>query len=369
VNGTADGVEFAKFVSRNRVPLVRRYAHHVDGNYADAEDVVQEGLIDLARHWHEVDEPKGWMHRHCERGAIRVIRRRQHRVRGALPLDQDYAESLPADRHNPAADSYAYALAEELVSGPLEWTMLKLHADGCTHAEIAEAVKHHPAWARRRMGCTSANVGKVLRREKERLSREITQRLRSQELGVNEDREMIMAAILTLPKKQREAFGLRLAGFEPVMIARKMSTKPMNARANLSHANRKLADDFGLDPDDATAVPRFVHRSLSNTSLSIVLGATLAGREDLFELVVPSGEGIRGSLHATITAASTAIGKYMMSANGDLMERIKAVTDDYVATAVAKGVAEEVVRHLKTMPDKDVIKGALTIPLPFDLRP
>ncbi|GAA2009139.1 sigma factor [Catenulispora subtropica] len=367
MKGTADGEEFTNFVSRNWKQLVQRYAPYVDGNYADAEDLVQEAMIDLARQWHEVDTPKAWIHRHCERGAIRVISRHQHPVRGALALDQSYAESLPADSRNPAADSDAYMLAQELVSSSLEWTMLNLHADGYTHAEIVKSVKDHPIWARRRMGCTTSNVGKVLRREKERLARKIRHRLRTRERATEGNREMIMTAVLALPKKQREAFGLRLLGFEPLMIARKMGTKPMNARANLSHANKKLADVFGLDYEDATAVPQFVDGNLSLASSCIMLGAALAERSDLSELI-PLSDRPRdtwSSINGAVIIAAAWLGTCMVKEKVPPSQWIPALPDKYLVETLVKAVADAVAEKLNS--DGDV-EASLSIPLPMELK-
>jgi DNA-directed RNA polymerase specialized sigma24 family protein len=303
----AHGEELASYISQRFEPLVRRWSHSVDGVFADAQDLVQDSVIALARNWPDVEDADRWMHRVCERGAAKVVRQRQHPVRGAVPLDSDYAASLPAEQDNPAADSDAYRLARELVTGPLEWKMLSLHAEGCTHAQIAEAVQDDPSWGHHRMRCTPANIGTMLRREKERLSREIRRRLAAQKDIFAANIKAVRREVLALPEKQRETFALRLLGLEPYGIAKVMGCKPGTARVNLSHANKRLGEALCTG---ASLAHQHIRESLSLVDLAVLLA----------EALPPLGTGVNsspaaltvGDLASTTQAGEVFIGAYYM---------------------------------------------------------
>ena len=276
----ANSEEFEAFFKAHFDRLVRRWSRELGGVTADAEDLVQDAMIALASKWGEIETPDAWMHRVCARGAAKVVRRRCHPVRGAIALQDPHTESLAAEPENRAAISEAYLLASEFVSGPLEWKALNLHAQGCTAAEIAEILRADSGWRHRRMSCSAANVGKMVRQEKARLSQQVSRRLAAVEHQSSGMSDLIVRTVVWLPEKQRVAFGLRLLGLRHAETAAVMGTAQATARMNLCHANRKLAEAFELPAQTAPQTDRFIRKNLDDMSRAYLLGTVLARADE-----------------------------------------------------------------------------------------
>jgi RNA polymerase sigma factor (sigma-70 family) len=86
-----DSESFATFVARHRADLVRA-AERIAGDRAEAEDVVQDTLVALWRHWQErrPDDPAAYAFRAVSLNAIK----RRTRRRPTAPLEA--AETAPA---------------------------------------------------------------------------------------------------------------------------------------------------------------------------------------------------------------------------------------------------------------------------------
>lgn len=276
MNPNAHSADFARFFTTHFTKLVERWSRAIGGFTADAEDLVQESMLSLAEKWGTIENPEGWMHTACKRAAVKSVKRRRHRLHGALPLEDSYAESLPAEPENRGAESDAYFLARELVAGPLEWKALNLHVAGYTAADIAHIVHADPGWRRRRTRCSPANVNKMLRQEKARLSRQICDRLTIPEEDSRARNLLIMGTICMLPTRQREVFILRMAGLEPTEIAYVTDISPANARMSLSLANKKLAVVLGMPIEDAKHVLERVDKDLYPLTKATLVGAAVA---------------------------------------------------------------------------------------------
>jgi RNA polymerase sigma-70 factor (ECF subfamily) len=93
----ADSESFAAFVALHRADLVRA-AERIGGDRAEAEDVVQDTLVALWRHWQKSppDDPAAYAFRAV---SLNAIKRRMRRRRTA-PLEA--AETAPAREIAPA---------------------------------------------------------------------------------------------------------------------------------------------------------------------------------------------------------------------------------------------------------------------------
>jgi RNA polymerase sigma factor (sigma-70 family) len=68
---------------------------------------------------------------------------------------------------------------------------------------------------------------------------------------LNEEEEMVRAAVAALPGRQRQVMALTLAGFKPAEIARELGCDPAAVRQNQVRARDNLARQLGIDRRNA----------------------------------------------------------------------------------------------------------------------
>jgi RNA polymerase sigma factor (sigma-70 family) len=64
---------------------------------------------------------------------------------------------------------------------------------------------------------------------------------------LNEEEELVRAALAALPGKQRQVMALTIAGFSPAEIAAELGCDPAAVRQNQVRARDKLARQLGID--------------------------------------------------------------------------------------------------------------------------
>jgi RNA polymerase sigma-70 factor (ECF subfamily) len=64
---------------------------------------------------------------------------------------------------------------------------------------------------------------------------------------LNEEEELVRAALAALPGKQRQVMALTIAGFSPAEIAAELDCDPAAVRQNQVRARDKLAQQLGID--------------------------------------------------------------------------------------------------------------------------
>jgi RNA polymerase sigma-70 factor (sigma-E family) len=135
-----DDRAFADFV-RHRAAALYRYGYLLAGNHHDADDLVQEALIRLRRHWTRVhrDDPTGYVRTTMTRLHVSAWRRRRREL-----LTSDLPETPgpdPAlDRVDAAADAVrVWAALAELPPRQRAVIVLRYY-ERLSDAEIAAAL-------------------------------------------------------------------------------------------------------------------------------------------------------------------------------------------------------------------------------------
>lgn len=64
---------------------------------------------------------------------------------------------------------------------------------------------------------------------------------------LNEEEELVRAALAALPDRQRQVMALTIAGFSPAEIASELGCDPAAVRQNQVRARNKLARQLGID--------------------------------------------------------------------------------------------------------------------------
>ncbi len=148
-----------------RSPALRRYALHMSGSPAAAEDVAQEVFIQLMRAKTNFDDRRGslegWMYG-VARNLVRVIRRK-----GPVeePVDQAVRHDIPGDMINAEALAALQAAIQELP---------ELYRDAVVLCDIEEKSYEESA---RAMGCPVGTVRSRLHRARGLLAAKVKRQL------------------------------------------------------------------------------------------------------------------------------------------------------------------------------------------------
>ena len=207
-----DAEAFANLV-RRYTGLVFNTAKRVTGNAVDAEDVVQECFLDLARQAaHIQDLLPAWLHCVATRRALNLRtsltarRRREHAavrdeaVRAPATVSGEWSEVAPL------VDQAIVSLPEELRS-----PLLLSFFDGLSHDDIAA-----------RLGCSRATVGRRI----ETAIQELRQRLDAPRRTLSAFPALLLAIPREVPPDHvlHQAIRIGLAGYGPAATAASAST-------------------------------------------------------------------------------------------------------------------------------------------------
>jgi RNA polymerase sigma-70 factor (sigma-E family) len=147
--------ELLVLFTTNRVELVR-LAHLITGSNVVAEDVVQEAVVGLRRHWQQVDNPGGYLRTSVVNLARRHLRRRD--------VERRHAAVDPTERQvtdDPEIDD-TWAAICRLPSRQRAVLALRFYED-LSYTEIAEI-----------LGCRVGTVKSNLHRGLARLRKELS---------------------------------------------------------------------------------------------------------------------------------------------------------------------------------------------------
>jgi RNA polymerase sigma-70 factor (ECF subfamily) len=139
--------DFQELVRRHR-DRIYTFAFYSLKNREDAEDVTQEVLIRLWKHWQrlEGDHLQAWIVRVTKNACVDAVRRRQTRRRLESTGEGDEVERAPDDAADPARDAAGADFRRRLESAlaalaePYRSIVILREIQGLAYDEIAAAV-------------------------------------------------------------------------------------------------------------------------------------------------------------------------------------------------------------------------------------
>ncbi|QMW23647.1 RNA polymerase sigma factor [Sandaracinobacteroides saxicola] len=142
-----DRAAFSTLAARLAAPALTA-ATRILGNAAHAEDAVQDALVRLWREAGRFDRTRGAFPAWWRRLLMNICLDSRRRLRPVSPLDDaaDVADPAPSPEHRAqAADSALRVQAAMATLPPRQRAALLLfHGEGCTMAEIADALDTTP---------------------------------------------------------------------------------------------------------------------------------------------------------------------------------------------------------------------------------
>lgn len=162
--------EALELLLRDVCPALRRYAATLVGTQ-DADDVVQDGLIQICRNVYWLERPerfRAWAYRICSRLAFRHLRRRRRareRFIDDAPLEGLEGPSLTVSEVGPVLDS---VLEEGAVSPPIRAVLLLHFREEMPLAEVAAVLDIPLGTVKSRLSFGLKSIRKALRAERRR---------------------------------------------------------------------------------------------------------------------------------------------------------------------------------------------------------
>jgi len=268
---TASAVSaFEAFYTATRDNQVAGVTRLLNGDHADAEDVVQQAMMELYIAWPTVARQAGWLTTACDR---KVWKRWSGRSRAPLPLEA--AAHLPGMDPDPSEHAVQRdrlrAVAEVLSS--TEMAIFQAIANGYTLAQIADA-----------RSTTVAQLRTTIQRARHRLD--------ATPAGPVESEEDVLAYCLSrlerLPSRQRDVATWAFWGTKPDAIASRLGISANTARVNLHHAKRALAQMPGAPaPELIDALIRTLRdRVTLDRSTAQLLRAAARGEQEAWTHIV-----------------------------------------------------------------------------------
>ncbi|MEY9929632.1 RNA polymerase sigma factor (sigma-70 family) [Catenulispora sp. GP43] len=261
---------FEDFYSAVHDSQVAQVTWLLNGDRADAEDIVQQSMMELYLAWPNVTKHYGWLQTACER---KVWKRWNSRGRIPLPLEEAVrlpgAEPDPADRAALGDDVRA---AAQVLSRE-EMALFQRIADGYTLAQIADVYS-----------LTVPQIRTAIKKARCRFAAAPAGPLESEE----EVLEYCRSRLEHLPPQQEEVMTWALYGVKPDVIASWMGISANGARVNLHHAKTALAHMPGAPsgPFISELIRTMRQRFALDRSPSQLLRAAAAGEQEAWNHIV-----------------------------------------------------------------------------------
>ncbi|MDH4064407.1 MAG: sigma-70 family RNA polymerase sigma factor, partial [Acidobacteriota bacterium] len=147
--------------------LAYRFSLHMCGHPEDAEDAMQEALLQTYRHAQRIRQPKGfrtWLYRTVKNACLMSRRTKSQQMTRMASLDAEGASEVPTTDLNPeeqtaaAAERRRFQAAFQQLPRPYRLVALLRDVEGLSTRETAEVV-----------GITQANVKQRLHRARQML--------------------------------------------------------------------------------------------------------------------------------------------------------------------------------------------------------
>lgn len=169
---SGDGQEAMEELLMNAQALAYRFSLLVCGHRQDAEDAMQDALIQTYKHARRIRQPKGfrtWLYRTVKNACLMSRRRHVHEPPSLGSLDEDGAADVAAEVPNPEEQTAAAAERERFrdafrtLPPPYRMVAFLRDVEGLSTREVAQVV-----------GITEANVKQRLHRARQMLREALT---------------------------------------------------------------------------------------------------------------------------------------------------------------------------------------------------
>lgn len=242
MNAGAPGGFEAFYAAQYRL-RVRQAAGKVGGKQ-NAEDIVQESMLDLLRMWEQAKDPEALLTTIIQRKVYKLWNGEKRRAASALSPETEETADPAAGPEVLAEQRNTIRWAAESMS-PIEREIVAGRAQRDSAAAIAA-----------RTGATEQQIRHAGRRMERRMASALAEPGPVPELAAID----LAPYRNRLPLRQRQVLTLALEGMRPAVIAQVFHITPNNARVNLHHARKAmigiLAEVF---PDDDAAAGMLDH--------------------------------------------------------------------------------------------------------------
>lgn len=214
------------------------------GGKQNAEDIVQDAMLDLYRMWDQAKNPEALLTTIVQRKVYKFWDSKERHAASALGPETDKVADPAAGPEVLAEQRDTIRRATEAMS-PIEREIVA----GRTQRDSAAAIAS-------RTGATEQQVRRAGRRMERRMASVLADPEPTPELAAMD----VVPCIKRLPLRQRQVLGLAIEGLRPAAIAQVFHITPNNARVNLHHAKKAMAGVLAeFLPDETVAADMLDH--------------------------------------------------------------------------------------------------------------